>query len=57
MGHFTIINTYIHMDVVIIVHECGRGQKCVYTLTYTYQCIRQKEMQMDDENRDMGKPL
>jgi len=34
-SHCTIIVTYINMDMVIVVYECGRGWKCVYKLTYT----------------------
>jgi len=30
------IGTYIHMDMAIVVYECGRRGKCVYKFTYTY---------------------
>jgi len=35
-GHYTIVVTYIHMDMAIVVYECGRGGKGVYRWTYAY---------------------
>jgi len=56
-GHYIIIVRYIHMDMAIVVYECGRGRKCVYRLTYTYVRITQMEMQKEDEDRQMSKAM
>ena len=58
-GHLTIIVTYIHMDIAIVVCECGRGRKCLYTgkLTYIYALFRQMEMQEEEEDRRMSKAI
>ena len=56
-GHFTIIITCIHMDMVIVVYKCGRGRKCLYKLTYTTAFITQMEMQKEEEDRHMSKAM
>ena len=56
-GHLTIIVTYIHMDIAIVVCECGRGRKCLYKLTYTTAFITEMEMQKEEEDRHMSKAI
>jgi len=51
-----MIVTYIHMDMVIFVQECGRGGKCAYKLTYTYawkfkwECRRKRKIDWCQHN-------
>jgi len=53
-GSSRIVETYIHMNMAINVHECGRGGKCVYKWTYTYALITKKEMPSEKEKRHMS---
>ena len=34
-SHFTIIVTWVRVDMARVVYECGRGRKCLCNLTYT----------------------
>jgi len=54
-GHYTILETYIHMNMAINVYEYGRGGKCVYMFRYTYAGIREMKMQMEKEDRHMSR--
>jgi len=44
------------MNMAISVYEYGRGGKCVYILRHTYAGIREINLQLEKEDRHMGRP-
>jgi len=56
-GHYTILETYIHMNMAINVYEYGRGGKCVYMFRYTYAGIRIIMIQIKKRNRHCSRVI
>jgi len=56
-SRYTVVETYIHMNMAINVYQYGRGGKYAYMFRYTYAGMRDMKMQMETEDRHMSRVM